>query len=184
MKNSNLILGISDSVDCGATLAKNNEILCAINEERFNRKKFCYGFPKESILRALKIGKVKSKNIKVIAVAGVSRMTKNFTPYNNLLHYNKKKTSDFVWKIASWMSFFSNNFVFKVFFRSSFFLFFLRNIYYKPFLFLRKKNILDNLKKIDINPEQIFFYDHHLIFELVLEKNSLIISIKPFVCIY
>jgi|694.fasta_scaffold27712_1 carbamoyltransferase len=161
IKNLNLILGISDSVDCGATLTKNNKILCSVNEERFNRKKFCYGFPKESIFSVLKFGKVKSKDIKVVAVAGISRITKSFTPYNNLLHDNKRKTIDFVWKIASLMSFLSNNFVFKFFFRSGFFLFFLSNVYYKPFLFLRKKNILDNLKKIGINPEQIFFYDHH-----------------------
>ena len=27
MKNSNLILGITDSLDCGATITKNNKIL-------------------------------------------------------------------------------------------------------------------------------------------------------------
>jgi carbamoyltransferase len=161
MKNSNLILGISDSIDCGATITKGNEILCSINEERFNRKKFCYGFPKKSILSSLKVSKIKSKDVKVVAIAGISRITENLTPYNNLFHNNKKKTHDLVWKIANIISFLSNNFIFKIFFRSAFFLFFLRNIYFKSFLFLRKKNILDNLKKININPEQIFFYDHH-----------------------
>jgi carbamoyltransferase len=159
MKNSNLILGISDSVDCGSTITKGNKILCSINEERFNRKKFCYGFPKESILRALAVSKIKSKDIKVVAVAGISRITENLTPYNNLLHNNKKR-HDFVWKIANLMSFLSRNFLFKIFFRSNFFLFFLRNAC-QSLLFVRKRKILDNLKKIDINPEQIFFYDHH-----------------------
>ena len=59
MKNSNLILGITDSLDCGATITKNNKILCSINEERINRKKNCHGFPKEAILSVLKEGKIK-----------------------------------------------------------------------------------------------------------------------------
>ena len=162
MKNTNLILGINDSLDCGATITKGNRILCSINEERINRKKLCHGFPTDSILSSLKVSKIKSEDIKVVAVAGISRVTKNLTPYNNLLHENNKKESkELVWKIVSLMSFLSKNFLFKIFFRSNLFLFFLRDIFYKSFLSQRKKDILNNLKKININPEKIFFYDHH-----------------------
>ena len=93
MKNTNLILGINDSLDCGATITKGNRILCSINEERINRKKLCHGFPTDSILSSLKVSKIKSEDIKVVAVAGISRVTKNLTPYNNLLHENNKKES-------------------------------------------------------------------------------------------
>ena len=181
MKDSNLILGISDSIDCGATLTEGNKILFSINEERINRKKFCHGFPEKSILRTLEFCRIKPKDIKVVAVAGISRITENLTPYNNLLHANKELSHDLVWKIVNFMSLLSNNFLFKNFFRSNFFLFFLRKIFYKFHLIGRKKKILSNLKKIAINPEKIFFYDHHechifSAYSLSPYKKSLIVS--------
>ena len=162
MKNSNLILGITDSLDCGATITKNNKILCSINEERINRKKNCHGFPKEAILSVLKEGKIKVEDVKIVAVAGISRITKNLTPYNNLLNKdNRNHSKDWSWRVVSFMAFLSKNNFFKIFFRSNFFLFFLRNIFYKFFLSSRKNEVINNLKKINIKPEKIFFYDHH-----------------------
>ena len=122
MKNSNLILGITDSLDCGATITKNNKILCSINEERINRKKNCHGFPKEAILSVLKEGKIKVEDVKIVAVAGISRITKNLTPYNNLLNKdNRNHSKDWSWRVVSFMAFLSKNNFFKIFFRSNFF---------------------------------------------------------------
>ena len=161
MKNSNLILGITDSLDCGATITKGNKILCSINEERINRKKLCHGFPKESILKALEISKAKSESIKIVAIAGISRISKDLTPYNNLLPENNNNRKNLISKIVNVMSSLSKYSVFRTIFRSDLFLFFLRNIFYKIFFIFRKRDILNQLDKININPDKIYFYDHH-----------------------
>ncbi len=63
------ILGIHDSHDCGAALIKDGAIIAAINEERLNRMKMCWGFPKKSIKTLLEMADLKPKDIDLIAIA-------------------------------------------------------------------------------------------------------------------
>ena len=44
-----IILGITNTKDCGVTLIINGKIEASVNEERFNRKKGYQGFPKKSL---------------------------------------------------------------------------------------------------------------------------------------
>ena len=77
-------------------------------------------FPKEAILSSK--GKIKVEDVKIVAVAGISRITKNLTPYNNLLNKdNRNHSKDWSWRVVSFMAFLSKNNFFKIFFRSKFF---------------------------------------------------------------
>lgn len=63
------ILGIHDSHDCGAALVDNGRIIAAVNEERLNRIKMCWGFPAASIKETLRIAGLEPKDIDLVAVA-------------------------------------------------------------------------------------------------------------------
>ncbi len=65
------ILGIHDSHDCGAAVIEDGKIIAAVNEERINREKMCWGFPKQSIQAVLKIAKIEAKDIDIVAVATI-----------------------------------------------------------------------------------------------------------------
>ena len=64
------ILGISCEHDSGAVIIdETGEIIAASNEERYTRKKLFTGFPKQSILAALEMAKIRPEEIRDIAVA-------------------------------------------------------------------------------------------------------------------
>lgn len=64
------ILGIQDSHDAGAAIVDEGKIVSAINEERLNRMKMCWGFPKRSIAKVLELTKLEPKDIDLVAIAG------------------------------------------------------------------------------------------------------------------
>jgi carbamoyltransferase len=66
-----VVLGVSDSMTCGAALVVDGRVVAAVNEERLNRKKMCWGFPTLSIAEVLRIAGVSSADVDRIAVAGV-----------------------------------------------------------------------------------------------------------------
>lgn len=63
------ILGLHDSHDCGAALIDDGKIIAAVNEERLNRVKMCWGFPVLSIQKVLELAKLGSKDIDAVACA-------------------------------------------------------------------------------------------------------------------
>ena len=66
-----MILGICDGHNASSSLIKKDEILFAMSEERFTRKKNQRGFPENSINYIL--NKVKADNIEYVSIGGVFR---------------------------------------------------------------------------------------------------------------
>src|SRR3989344_4612938 len=69
-----IILGISASHDAGACIVKDGKIISAINEERLNRTKMFWGFPKLSIDEVLKLANVKADEIDIVAISNLTMM--------------------------------------------------------------------------------------------------------------
>lgn len=65
------ILGIHDSHDAGAAVIEEENILAAVNEERLNRMKMCWGFPTQSIDYVMRLARLGPKDIDLVAVASV-----------------------------------------------------------------------------------------------------------------
>ena len=66
-----IVLGIGDSKPCGAALIVDGRIVAAVNEERLNRKKMCWGFPTLSIAEVLRLAGIAPADVDRIAVGGV-----------------------------------------------------------------------------------------------------------------
>lgn len=64
-----IVLGIADSLTCGAALIADGKVLAAVNEERLNRQKMSMGFPEESISEVLRIASLEMKDVDHVAVA-------------------------------------------------------------------------------------------------------------------
>jgi len=64
-----IVLGITDSLTCGAAVVANGTVLAAVHEERLNRQKMAMGFPQESITEVLRIASLDIKDIDHVAVA-------------------------------------------------------------------------------------------------------------------
>lgn len=75
------ILGIHDGHTATAALMEDGKILSVISEERLNRKKEWFGFPKESIKKILEIHKIKIKDIDLVVICGKS----GSTTYNDFM---------------------------------------------------------------------------------------------------
>ena len=63
------ILGIHDSHDAGAAIIEDGRIIAAVNEERLNRMKLCWGFPRDSIQKVLELAELTVADIDHIAIA-------------------------------------------------------------------------------------------------------------------
>jgi len=75
-----MILGIWDGHDAGAAIIDDKKILCAVNEERFTRRKLEIGFPWHSIRVCLDIAGLKPNDISHVAFS-TSDVAKTFTRY-------------------------------------------------------------------------------------------------------
>jgi len=62
------ILGVWDGHDSGAAIVKDNQILVAVNEERFTKRKLDVGFPENSVKECLRFLNLKPTHIQKIAV--------------------------------------------------------------------------------------------------------------------
>jgi len=67
-----IVLGLSRAHEGGAAIIKDGKILSAINEERLNRIKNCWGFPYLSIPEAIKVAKIQPSDIDYVAVSNYS----------------------------------------------------------------------------------------------------------------
>ena len=67
-----IILGLSLSHDAGAAIIKDGKIISAVNEERLNRTKMYWGFPKLSIDEVIRLAKIKPEEIDVVAVSNLT----------------------------------------------------------------------------------------------------------------
>jgi len=64
------ILGINAyHGDAAAAIARDGELLAAVEEERFNRKKHCAGFPVESVRHCLEVAKVPVEEIDHVGIS-------------------------------------------------------------------------------------------------------------------
>jgi carbamoyltransferase len=61
------ILGFNSTHDGSASLVRDGEIVCAVEEERFSRKKHHYGFPEHAIEACLKAGGITFEDIDHVA---------------------------------------------------------------------------------------------------------------------
>ncbi|MDC0357628.1 hypothetical protein OAO01_02350, partial [Oligoflexia bacterium] len=61
------VLGLWDGHDCGAALVVDDQLICAINEERLSRRKLEVGFPQLSIQEVLKQSGVLAHEIDTVA---------------------------------------------------------------------------------------------------------------------
>lgn len=65
-----IILGFTDSHDCGAAIVRDGRIIAAVNEERLNRVKLYWGFPWLSIREVMRVAGVKPGEIDAAAYGG------------------------------------------------------------------------------------------------------------------
>ncbi|MCP4117312.1 MAG: carbamoyltransferase [Desulfobacteraceae bacterium] len=64
-----IVLGISDSFTCGASVVIDGKVVAAVNEERLDRQKMSMGFPRLSIAEVIRLAGVRPDDIHVVAVA-------------------------------------------------------------------------------------------------------------------
>ena len=84
-----MILGICDGHNASSSLIKKDEILFAMSEERFTRKKNQRGFPENSINYIL--NKVKADNIDYVSIGGVFRRGERIKKLKNFQNRINKK---------------------------------------------------------------------------------------------
>ena len=75
--NNNIILGIHDGHNCGASISIGPKIIASVSEERLTRKKNDVGFPEKAILEVLKISGVTSSQLSYVAYASLFMHSKN-----------------------------------------------------------------------------------------------------------
>ena len=100
---SDYILGISAFYhDSAAALLKDGEIIAAVQEERFTRKKHDYSFPSQAVNYCLKEAQITSDQLKYIAF-----YDKPFIKFNRILEtyltYAPKGILSFVKAIPLWI---------------------------------------------------------------------------------
>ena len=76
-----IVIGIYDSHNSSASLSIDGEIVCAIQEERFTKRKNEIGFPKNAVSYILKKYDLSDINIDIIAMSTVQRTELNNTKY-------------------------------------------------------------------------------------------------------
>jgi carbamoyltransferase len=79
--NDRYYLGLWDGHDSGAALARGNEVIVAINEERLTRRKLEVLFPRQSIMACLEYAKLMPADIKEVAYTTTDfakTLTRNF----------------------------------------------------------------------------------------------------------
>lgn len=82
-----MILGICDGHNASSSLIKRDEILFAMSEERFTRKKNQRGFPEKSVDYIL--NKVKPDEINYVSVGGVFRRGERIKKIKRISKQNK-----------------------------------------------------------------------------------------------
>ena len=140
-----ITLGIHDGHTATACIAKDGKILSCVSEERLNRIKEWGGFPKSSIKECIKIARLQPEDIDAVAVVGKIKPLK---PENFSEPYPSRKLFSLGTKVLP-----------KSFLRSS--------SWVSPAISILEKNrgkkgISDNLKKMGIKEEPVY-YEHHLI---------------------
>ena len=86
------ILGIADNHASGATLVQDGRLVCAVNQERFDRVKNSGAFPYDAIEEVLKAAALSPKDIDLVALASditPSFILRLFKPW----HFAVKKRS-------------------------------------------------------------------------------------------
>ncbi len=166
------ILGIYDDHNSSASLSMNGEIVCAVQEERFTKRKNEKGFPQRSVAYILKKYNINNENVDIVAMSTIER-----TDLNNL-----KYPIDAVFEISDYINMmdkywkpklsgknYPKDYVKKIFqkkFRNQ------KNFYNIPdsFYELDRNELQDKITEVIINDvsnfmnidkEKIRFYDHH-----------------------
>mgnify|MGYP005668994655 FL=1 len=76
-----VIIGIYDGHNSSATLSIDGEIICAVQEERFTKRKNEVGFPKHSIDYIMKKYSLNNNNIDIVAMSTIQRSDLNNLNY-------------------------------------------------------------------------------------------------------
>lgn len=143
MKN---ILGINDGHDSGACLLKEGKMIYASNEERFNRQKMFWGFPKLTIESMFESLGLKAKDIDVVAIGTISKPQEFATS-----GYEKENVGFLKWifeKVAKHCGSLVES------------RFFVRTHRFIGKFLRDKKSLEKELNRLDINAPVVFF-DHH-----------------------
>jgi len=73
-----VVLGVHAGHDAGAAVVRDGKLVACVNEERLNRKKLFWGWPKLSVPEALRLAGVAPTDVDEVAVAGTSGSMKEF----------------------------------------------------------------------------------------------------------
>jgi carbamoyltransferase len=73
-----VVLGVHAGHDAGAAVVRDGRLVASVNEERLNRKKLFWGWPKRSVPEALRLAGVAPGGVDAVAVAGTSGSMKEF----------------------------------------------------------------------------------------------------------
>jgi len=145
------ILGISDSHDSGAALIEKGKIKAAVNEERLIRSKLCWGFPLNSIKKALELSGLDAGDIDLIAIASKNLpITKRAHSYQEgiLFEESNRRLGALLGKHFGW--FFTTSHWIKM-----------HKLIGLP-RYLRRKNALGTLLKKMGFECPVKYYEHHL----------------------
>lgn len=143
-----VILGVWDGHDAGAALLRDDEILAAVNEERFTRRKLEVSFPSHSIRACLKIARIHPEEVDAVAAAtfDFSKTLSRFFPGSKEHNYQvrrRKKSPPFL-HLQKKMKFFLTGI--------------------GPSWWSRKLSthlLIHELKKIGFRHFDFFLFDHH-----------------------
>ncbi len=75
------ILGVSWLSDASAAIVVDGRLICALSEERLNRKKNWYGFPEQAIARVLDMAGMSLGDIDLVATHGAAPSTPATAPF-------------------------------------------------------------------------------------------------------
>jgi len=101
MKKDINVVGLSLSHCATACLLQNGRIIGAVSEERFNRKKNCFGYPKLSLDYLLETAGIEGKDLDLVVLYG-------FAP----LAIDSEEKYDFIYQIYDGLACFFNRFPF------------------------------------------------------------------------
>ncbi|MFT6906222.1 MAG: carbamoyltransferase [Oleiphilaceae bacterium] len=166
------ILGIYDDHNASAALSMNGKIVCAVQEERFTKRKNEKGFPANAVAYILKEFNLNNDNIDIVAMSTIERTDINHFKYPIDAVFGVNDYTDMMsdyWKPKLSGEDYPKDYVKKVFeekFSGEKSFYNIPDSYYE----LSKEELQKNVTEIiindvatfmNVNKEKIKFYDHH-----------------------
>ncbi len=166
------IIGIHDGHNSSVSLSVNGEIVCAIQEERFTKRKNEQGFPKNALSYILDEYNLNNDNIDIVAMSTIERVDINYIKYPINTLFDVKDHIDMMnnyWKYKLSGKGYEKDYIKKVFekkFNNEVAFYDIPDDYYNLNSDELQRKITDIVVSsvsdfICVDRDKIKFYDHH-----------------------